>query len=222
MATAPAQPPATPERQWFIVGRWEEFEGEARANLLRIVGILVFYAIELINYYGLRLGFLEMPRTVERPFHLAVTMLAVAWTMVCLGVLLCRRLHYFPAALKYVSTACDLVLLTSILGLGDGPRSPLLVGYFLILALAALRFSLGLIWFATGGALAGYLFLLGYTRWFADAERFERELQVPRYYQVIFVLALALTGVVLGQVIRRVRRLAEHYARRLEAMRGGP
>ena len=28
------------EREWFIVGRWEEFEGEGRANLLRSSGNL--------------------------------------------------------------------------------------------------------------------------------------------------------------------------------------
>jgi hypothetical protein len=44
---------------------------------------------------------------------------------------------------------------------------------------------------------------------------------VPRYYEVIFVLALVLTGVVLGQVIRRVRALAEVYAQRMTQPRGG-
>ncbi len=44
---------AATERQWYIVGRWQEFEGEERANLLRVVGIAAFYIIELINYYGL-------------------------------------------------------------------------------------------------------------------------------------------------------------------------
>ena len=40
---------------------------------------------------------------------------------------------------------------------------------------------------------------------------------VPRYAQLIFVLGLVLTGVVIGQVIRRVRGLAEDYARRMVA-----
>jgi hypothetical protein len=60
--------------------------------------------------------------------------------------------------------------------------------------------------------MAGYLALLGYAKWFAD-----RDLRVPRYHQIILLLALALTGVVLGQVIRRVRRIAEEYAARIEA-----
>src|SRR6516165_11728851 len=67
------------EREWYIVGRWEEFEGEGRANLLRLIGVCAFYAVELINYHGLNLGFLQMAPVVDRAFHLAATMLTVAW-----------------------------------------------------------------------------------------------------------------------------------------------
>jgi len=200
------------ERQWFIVGRWQEYEGEARANLLRILGIGGFYLVELANHYGLRLGAFEMPRVVERPFHQAVTALAVAWTVVALAVLLCLSQRFFPRVLKYLSTGADVVLLTGILTVADGPRSPLVVGYFLVIALATLRLNLPLIWFATAGSVAGYLFLSGYAKWFT-----EREIRVPRYHQIIFLLALVLLGIVLGQVIRRVRRLAQDYARRVRS-----
>lgn len=213
--------PTAADRHWFIVGRWEEFEGEGRANLLRVIGLAAFYAVELLNYHGLNLGFLQMPSVVERPFHLAVTMLVLAWAMVCLGVLLCRKNGIFPQWLKFLSTGCDLLLLTSVLTLADGPRSPLVVGYFLVIALAALRFSLRLIWFATAGAIAGYLYLLGFARWAPSIEGWERgDLTSPRYSQVIFVLALVLTGVVLGQVIRRVKALAREYAQRLARPQG--
>ncbi len=203
------------DRQWYVVGRWQEYAGEARANLLRIAGIGAFYVVELLNFYGLKLGPLEMPPAVDLEFHQAVTALAVAWTMVALGTLLCLRLHFFPAWLKYVTTAADVVLLTTILAIADGPKSPLVVGYFLVIVLATLRFQLRLIWFATVGAMAGYLFLLGYARWYAEG----RDLVVPRYYQLIMLLALALTGVVLGQVIRRVRAMAEEFLRRVNTSR---
>ncbi len=204
------------DRQWFIIGRWQEYEGEARANLLRIIGIAAFYIVELINYYGLQLGWIEMPKVVELPFHQAITALAVTWAGIALCIHLCLTQHIFPAILKFLSTACDIVLLTSILMVADGPRSPLIVGYLLIIVLTTLRFNLPLIRFAAIGSMAGYLFLLGYAKWFTD-----RDLRVPRYQQVIFLLALALSGIVLGQVIRRVRRLAIDYAARLEANKKG-
>ena len=191
------------DRQWFIVGRWQEYEGEGRANLLRIAGIGVFYGIELANYWT---------GEVDRPFHQAVTALALTWAMVGLGVLLCLAQHVFPASLKFLSTAADLVLLTAILVLADGPKSPLVVAYFLLIVLATIRFSLGLIWFASIGSILCYMFLLGYAKWFA-----ERDIRVARYQQAIVLAALALTGIVLGQVIRRVRKIAVDYAARVAA-----
>ncbi len=218
MSSNPATPPA--DRQWYIVSRWEEFEGEGRANLLRVIAVTAFYAVELINYYGLQLGPLEMPPQVDRPFHLAVTTLTIAWLALCLGIAYCRHHHVFPAGLKFVSTGADIVLLTTVQSLGDGPKSPLVVGYFLILATAGLRFDLTLLRCATAGVLGGYLYLLGFARWFAPPERAPL-MRLPRYHQLIVVLALTLTGVILGQIIRRVHRLAEQYAARRAGSQGG-
>jgi hypothetical protein len=55
---------ASEDRQWFIVGRWQEYEGESRANLFRIAAVGLFYGIELGNYWA---------GAVDRPFHQAVT-----------------------------------------------------------------------------------------------------------------------------------------------------
>ncbi len=199
------------ERQWFIVGRWQEYAGEARTNVLRIAAIGIFYAIELLNYCGLEIGPLQIPAGVDEEFHTVVTGLAVAWTMVALATHLFLRWQVFPAALKYATTASDLVLLTTMLLVADGPRSPLLVAYFLVIAAATLRFRLPLVWFATLGSIVGYLGLCGYARWFAG----ERELTVPRYQQLMFLAALALSGVILGQVVRQVRTMAEDFAARV-------
>ena len=206
------------DRQWYIVERWQEYAGEARANLLRIIAIGGFYSVELLNYHGLPLGLLEMKRAagVDQKFHLAITSLAAAWAMVALGVLLCLRRRIFPDSLKFVTTACDLTLLTAILAIADGPKSALVVAYFLVVALAALRFNLQLVWFATLGSMAGYLFLLGYAKWFADPAR---NIRIERYQQLIFLLALGLTGIVMGQIIRRVRQLAVDFALRVDTGR---
>ena len=156
-----------------------------------------------------------MPKVVELPFHQSVTALAVAWSAVCLGLLLCLKMRVFPAGLKFFSTACDVLFLTGILMAADGPRSPLVIGYFLVIVVSTLRFSLPLVRFATLGSMAGYLWLLAYARWFTD-----RDLHVPRYQQAIFLLGLALAGIVLGQAIRRVEGLARDYAARLDSRKG--
>lgn len=212
------EPPAREDAdfQWSVVERWQEFEGESRANLLRVLGIAAFYLVELVNYHGLNLGFLEMPKVagVDRGFHLAVTALAGAWAVTGWGVLTLLRARVFPTALKFASTGLDLAFLTAILLIADGPQSPLLAVYFLVILLSALRFNLPLVRFATAGAILSYTVLLGNAAWFRIA------LRVPRYHQVTFILALTLAGIVLAQLIARIQRAAHDYAVRLGAGEG--
>jgi hypothetical protein len=203
-------PPADKSRQWYIVNRWQEYEGEARANLLRIAAIGCFYVVELLNYHGLEIGRFEIPPIVDRPFHQVMTGIALVWALTGLVVLLLQKNRIFPSGLKYGTTAADLVFLTAVLCIASGPNSPLVVGYFLIIVLAALRFSLWLVRFAAAGAVVGYLFVLGYGKWFAQPPQ-----TVPRHQQLIVLLALALTGVMLGQIVRRARHMADEYARRI-------
>lgn len=206
--TTPAQ------RQWFIVGRWQEFEGESRANLLRIIAIGAFYIVQLAHFYAF-----SNRDAVQTDFHQKATAIAVAWTMVALAVMLCLRQRIFPAALKFFSTGCDLLLLTALASLGAGPRSPIVVALFLIIALAALRFSLSLVWFSTLGAMLCYWLLVG----IADAKTgrwFDADHAVPPVEQLIWLLGLAMTGIVVGQVVRRVQRVAEEYAARIAAAPG--
>jgi hypothetical protein len=209
MATATAA--NIQQRQWFIVGRWQEFEGESRANLLRIVAVGALYGVQLLQFYGF-----QKADPAALPFHRQATAVAVAWTMVALAIWMCLRLRIFPATLKYVSASCDIVLLTALASLSRGPFSPLVLGYFLIVALAALRFSVGLVWFATAGGMLGYWSLVGLedmktSRWF-DAQH-----AVPPATQLITLVSLALLGIIVGQVVLRVKGLANEYAQRLAA-----
>ena len=202
---------AASDRQWFIVGRWQEYEGEGRANLLRIVAIGSFYTLQLANFY---LFTVQSPD--ELPFHQKATALSVAWVLLSLAILMCLRRQILPAVLKFVSTGCDVVLLTALAIAGNGANSPLVFAYFLIIALAALRFSLRLVWFATLGCMAGYLATVGAK----DSTWFDAHHIVPPVEQLVMLLSLGLTGIIVGQVIRRVRGLAEDYARRMAAQRG--
>lgn len=203
-------PRLSPDELWDIVSRWQEYEGESRANLLRVCGIAAFYAVHLANYRGLELGWLNLPRVegVDRPFHLAVTALALAWVALGSAVTACLRNRIFPPSLKFLSSAADMAFLTAVLLVADGPRSPVLAAYFPLILLSGLRFSLPLVRFTTAAAMLGYLVLIAHAAWYRPA------LRVPRYQELLFLLALALTGIVLGQVLRRIRRAAEDLVRR--------
>ncbi|MEQ8787984.1 MAG: hypothetical protein RIC55_16880 [Pirellulaceae bacterium] len=204
-----AASPSSIDRQWFIVGRWQEYEGESRANLLRIVALGVFYAIQLIQYYGF-----SAQTEADQKFHTGVTTLAIAWTLLAVAVMLCLKRRIFPAALKYVSTLVDVCLLTAAATLADSPATvPFIMAYFLIIAMAGLRFSIPLVWFAAGMSMLAYVYLVGAT----DDSWFDANHAVPVSQQLVVLASLGLTGILLGQILRRVRTLAEDFARRLRA-----
>lgn len=217
---------ATTDRNWFIAQRWQAYEAESRANLLRIIAIGAFYLVHLWSYFSAQgrlpsFGFLQLAQAgeINRQFHVLVTLLAVAWAMLALGILLALQQHIFPRWLPYFSTASDIIVLSGIICIGSVARSPLITGYFLILVLATLRLSLPLVWFTTAGCALGYLCVLGCAKWPATfgidkISPAATDIRVPRYHQMIVMLAILLAGVMLGQIIRRVRRLADDFAQR--------
>jgi len=204
---------ASDERKWYIVNRWLEYEGESRANLLRIIAVAAFYGVQLVQFHLVRAG-----NEAAVPFHRQATALAVAWTMLALGVTVCLRRQIFPAALKYVSTAGDIVLLAALVWLAGGPNSSITRAFFLIIALAALRFDVGLVWFSTLGCMFAYEALVGR----ADPTWFDADHAVPVVDNLIMLVSLGLTGLILGQVIRRARNAAGDYAQRLAGKAGQP
>jgi hypothetical protein len=209
MATAARDPVG--QRQWYIVGRWQEYDGEGKANLLRLVTICVFYVLQLIHFY-----FLTPAGERDLTFHRAATTLAVAASLLSLAVLLCLRGRIFPAGLKFLSTGADVLLLTMLAAVGAGPNSPLVLAYFLVIAMAALRFSLPLVWFATPCTMIGYLALIS----IKDDRLFDANHVVRPVEQLVMLATLALTGIIIGQVIRRVRSLADEYSQRMAALKG--
>ena len=200
---------------WFIAERWQHYDGEQRANYLRILSVGTFYTIHLLNYYR-PIGLFDFTAQPSRIFHQAVTVLAAAWILMALAVDMSLRQRFFPRWLPFGTTACDLLFLTSILCLGKGQLSPLVIGYVLIIIIATLRVSLRLVRATTAGALFGYLFVLAVGKW---PETFGAVAtgRLPRYSQVMTLLAIAISGIMLGQLIRQVRHMAETYAAKIKA-----
>ena len=199
-----------PPKPWHVVRRLQSFRGEERANFVRIAAIAIFYCIQLVNRHGLDLGFIELEQVagVDDRFHAAITALAASWIAAAMGVVVLMRNHRFPPALKFVTTAIDVVLLTAMLMIADGPSSPLVVVFFLILAGAPLRFSLPLVHFATAAVIVGYIVVVG------EAWLHRPDMRVPRYEQIMTIAAFAFVGVALAEMTKAVRNAAESFAQR--------
>jgi hypothetical protein len=197
-------------RAWRVAQRTTELRGEERANLIRIVSIAMFYGVQLLNRHGLAVGPLQIPAVegVSGSFHLTMSLLALAGVLAASGVLIALRNRFFPWWGKYATTSLDVTLATFAIVVADGPSSPLVVIYFPLLALAALRFAPTLVRFATGATIASYAFVV------LAVARTRPELSVPPHRSIILVLGLVIVGVILDHAVREVRRMAGAYASR--------
>lgn len=186
-----------PTVRWEDARRVEAWAGEVRVNFIRASAVAAFYGHHLLRQYVL-----SGTRTTPE-YHQAVTLVTAAFVLMVLALQHALARRYFPVWLKFASSALDTFLVTLYLVAGGGPRSPLTVIYFIVLAASSLRLSLRLVWATTAFTLLGYLSAVLYT------VRFKPQWRIPHDEQVVFMLALAGTGLVAGQMVRQARRLIQ-------------
>ena len=133
-------------------------------------------------------------------YHAFATQLIPLWFVgAAVFDTLARRTRFRPAAIcGWV--AMDVVLFTLLLLAGDGPVSAVLVAYPLLVAGAALRFRIGLVWLVAGLATLGYLTTVVDACWHRPHLTPESKAPLP------FVLSLLITALILHLVLRRLRR----------------
>lgn len=185
----------------------EGWAGEVRLNLVRLAALIAFYATHLVTVCLSR----ENP-DLAGAYHVKVTALVMVWTIGAVVLYLSLSRRSTPPALKYVVTAWDTLLITTLVVLAGGPKSPLLILYFLVIAAAPLRLSLRLVYAATLCAVAGYLFLLGHHAFYRigyESYYSTSTERIPRTHEAIFLIGLLTCGVLAGQVVRQTRRLTQ-------------
>jgi hypothetical protein len=161
--------------------------------------------LALVVFYTHHLALLGVGREDEGGwFHWTVTGLLAVWG---LSAWLFQRLTARPwwhVAATYSWAAADVLLLTAFLLIGNGPQSALLVGYHLLIAGTALRFRTGLVWLVTGLCMVSYAVLI-----VAAWQLWPKLLPAPQA-PAIFELSLALMGLILTQLLRRVRAVVQN------------
>jgi hypothetical protein len=183
----------------------EAWAGELRVNLIRLVAIALFYGRHLIEW-----ALAERSAPIRGQYHVTVTLVVIAWCFeaAVLHVWLLSR-RYDPW-LKYFAVLWDAIMIVFLCVVAGGPRTPLLLLFFALIASAPLRLSIGLVYAATTAAMLGYLFVLGHYAWYKVG--FHRyyaspELRIPRNQEAITLLAMLVCGLFAGQVVRQMRRL---------------
>ena len=199
--------------EWRIIQRWQQYTAETRVNLIRAIGIAVFYLIQLIHF-----NFFDIPDEqleAATKFHHNTTLLCAGWFAIVLTITYCLTIRWFPPYFKYITTTTDLFMLTAIASFGSASASPLVYVYFVMLVMAALRFDLWLIRISTAIACFCYVGLLTISSpdWMGSADLAD-ERSVSRLTQLIVLAALILAGVSLGQIARRAQVFALEFHER--------
>jgi eukaryotic-like serine/threonine-protein kinase len=148
---------------------------------------------------------------VDRDFHLPVSVVVVVWaaaSILCQQLLDSRRWS-FPA--RFLWGALDSLALLSVLLLGDGAASSLVVGYPLLIVGSGLWFRVRFVWFIT------LLSLLSYGILVVDFYYWRPEIHAGMYTGIdrhlIFALAMLLLGAIVAYLVQRVRTLSNFYGR---------
>jgi len=199
----------TADRQWFIVRRWQTYASELRVLLLRVVAVIVLYGCQVMHHLSLD----EAGQVANLSFQRVATGAAVLLIVVSLLVLLLVLKRILPVWLPFATTIVDLLAIASLVGIAGGPMATSLTGaFYLVIAMAGLRFDLRLVWLATLGAMAAYLGTVGVV----DDSWFDADHAVPVVQQGVALACLGGTGIVVGQIVRLARPLAQQYHDRLE------
>jgi hypothetical protein len=173
--------------------RRETWAGDQKANRIRLAAVALFTVNELVNYHLLHV--------VDLRFHLGSLLIVGLWVAATALFSLMLREHIWPRAISYVIVSTDILLLTWLLLLADGPKSPLVVLYFLVIALSGVRVDPAVCLYTGGAAAFGYGAVLEFVK------RQKPEFLVPPHHAVIVALALLLMGVVMAHLVGRALTL---------------
>jgi serine/threonine-protein kinase len=139
---------------------------------------------------------------VDLAFHLRITALVTLWAA---GAWLLQRAlgrsRRFPLV-RTAWSAFDVLMLTGVLLVADGPASPLVMAYPLLVLSSAFRWRMGLVTFV------GTLSLLGYGLLVLDAWHRRPALLPALDEALVLVIAVACTATLTGGLVRRMRGLA--------------
>jgi serine/threonine-protein kinase len=178
------------------VGRLLRWASRQPAFATTLIGLSLFYLTHLLCLTVFQVG------GEGGFFHWFVTGLMLVWAG---GAAFFQRLsqrgRWHEVAI-YAWASWDVLLFTLVLSQANGPSSPLIGAYLLLIGGAGLRFRIPLVWFVTGTSLAGYLALT------AQAHLMQPEKAVPAYHTFIVSVILVMMGLILYLLLRRLRAIS--------------
>jgi serine/threonine-protein kinase len=185
------------------LGTWPRLRRWARrkpALSSRLAALAVYFAIEQLWYHGFGIVTLE--------HHVLVSAFLVLWALASLG---CQWLIDRGKAdhmADYYWASADVLFLTLILLVANGVKSPLIIGYPLLIVASGLWYRVRFVVYMTALSLFSYFLLM------LDAVFLRPHVNVPFDYHAIFIIALIVMGSVVAYQVNRVRLLNRYFERR--------
>ncbi|HUY32399.1 MAG TPA: serine/threonine-protein kinase [Pirellulales bacterium] len=183
---------------WQRLRRWARREP---ALASRLGAFVPFYAVEAVNYWGLHL--------MDREFHYRATAILLVWVA---ASFVCQRWMRRPdwqGVVPFAWGAFDVLSLSLLLFIGDGPVSPLLIGFPLLVVGAGLWFRVRLVWFMTALTVLAYVSLVVHYHLSRPALKQDMPLNHDDY--IYFVAGLIVMGTAVAYQVQRVRALSRYY-----------
>ena len=179
--------------------RQEEHEGERKINKLRLVAFAVLYVNEFLNYYVFGV--------MDAAFHNSISPIMVMYALCSLGWWwLVNKRGRYNSSVKYAAQSVDVFFLTWVLWMANGPSSPLVTVYYLLIAFSSFRYN----WRVTFSSSVLSAAAFGVLQLHFVGAR--PEFAVKGYVVVMHVLCMLLMGVVAGYVVAQMRTLVTRFA----------
>jgi serine/threonine-protein kinase len=180
-----ARPHSLPRR----LSRWAQ---QRPALAVTLAALALFYAHHLL--------LLALGKEGEGgSYHWTITGLMLAWLVGAIAFQMLAQQPRWQGPALYGWTTLDVLMLTVFLLVREGPQDGLVIGYFLLIGGAALRFRIGLVWYVTALCVGSYL-TIQMVFWRQGPE------QAPdTKAATMFVLGLATMGLISSLLLRRFR-----------------
>ncbi|MGH7134547.1 MAG: serine/threonine-protein kinase [Pirellulales bacterium] len=186
---------------WSRLSRWTRREP---ALVWRLVVFLLFYLVEVFNYYVLgRWG---------ASFHYWVTAVLAVWVALSFVFQRLMRREAWQVAIPAAWAVVDAAALLWVLLLGDGRISPLMIGYPLLIIASGFWFRVRLVWLMTALSVACYVALaIDYYVWRTPLRE---QTPLDSDDHIYFIVGLIVMGAAVAYQVQRVRALSRFYERR--------
>ena len=185
------EPVAWPEITWpQKLSAWWRREPILVSHLCGISATALIVTIAVIS------------RGSDYKYYLARMLIFGIWALASIVLQFLLKRPQWKDPICYTWAAIDIVLYSSLLLFADPPRGPLLVGYPMLICASALFYRRTFVIFMSSGCGLGFLTLV----FLSSNPDFSK----PDFV-AIFLTGLAVIGLILSTMIRRIRALCAYY-----------